>query len=211
MSGEPDDPRAFAAELAADLRAWLEWAELTGAIELPASPLPERPAAASQAAPPLVPAPRVAPNFARYRLAAGVGIALVGVLAYARFGTGQRPVAFGPVAGTENPAPRMGPSNDPSAAPAGRVARTPSALSLNGSDRYERGVNFSVADHSESPSGGRTSARIASVAEGRVLLTDFEPFPHAQVWHEDPTVDRSWWLRAWTRGAPTGWNDPAPR
>ena len=61
MSGEPDDPRAFAAELAADLRAWLEWAELTGAIELPLSPPPARPAIASQAAPPLVPAPRPAP------------------------------------------------------------------------------------------------------------------------------------------------------
>lgn len=47
-----DDPRAFAAELAADLRTWLEWAQLTGTIELPSTAPNEQPVAAS--------APRVA-------------------------------------------------------------------------------------------------------------------------------------------------------
>lgn len=69
MSGERDDPRAFAAELATDLRAWLEWAELTGAIELPASAsLPSAPALApaSQAGvPPPTPAPPLPPAYAR--------------------------------------------------------------------------------------------------------------------------------------------------
>jgi len=32
-----DDPRAFAGELAADLRAWLEWVTLTGGDEIPVS------------------------------------------------------------------------------------------------------------------------------------------------------------------------------
>ncbi len=46
-----DDPRAFAAELAADLRTWLEWAALTGAVEVPTSP---------QAPPQIVATPTIA-------------------------------------------------------------------------------------------------------------------------------------------------------
>jgi len=44
MTEPKDDPRAFAAELAADLRTWLEWAALTGAIETPTTPANELPA-----------------------------------------------------------------------------------------------------------------------------------------------------------------------
>lgn len=62
LADPPDDPRAFAASLAADLRAWIEWAALTGATEVP---LPER-ASIDVAPPPIdtrgdVAAPRVAP------------------------------------------------------------------------------------------------------------------------------------------------------
>lgn len=53
-----DDPRAFAAELAADLRTWLEWAALTGTIEMPSTPAAEL--AAAESPPPRVPAQRPA-------------------------------------------------------------------------------------------------------------------------------------------------------
>jgi len=58
MAPAQDDPRAFAAELAADLRSWVEWAQLTGAIEVPSTPLSALPAEAPP--PPRVPVQRPA-------------------------------------------------------------------------------------------------------------------------------------------------------
>lgn len=56
---QSDDPRAFAAELAADLRTWLEWAALTGAVEVPSSPpiVATAPIAEARPATPRAPAP----------------------------------------------------------------------------------------------------------------------------------------------------------
>lgn len=63
MSLPPDDdPRAFAAELAGDLRTWLEWAALTGAVEVPSSPPDELSHAASPPPPSARPHPARTPR-----------------------------------------------------------------------------------------------------------------------------------------------------
>jgi len=138
----------------------------------------------------------------RFALAAGLGIGLVGVAWFARTqerNTGlSAPLSRAPLSSRPE-APRQTETR-PS------VLRPP-VLALENAERYDRAIDFSVKSRVDSPSGGSTSMRVFAVADGRVLLTDFEPYPHAQAWRENSGAELSWWVRAWTRAEPA-WAGP---
>lgn len=141
----------------------------------------------------------------RVAWAAGLGLTLIGVAMFARSADrpGAAPIWGGPVASSDR-----GVAPPTSETPSGRAATTPRpvtqapVLSLNNSDRYDRDVDFNIKSRVDSPSGGPTTLRVFTAADGRVLLTDFEPYPHAQAWRENSGPQPSWWIRAWTRTEP---------
>ena len=145
----------------------------------------------------------------RGALAAGLAVALIGVGWFIR---GRVPVPSPAerqsVVASDNPRSTGAPA--PAGVPrSAKPVTTPPVLSMGSTDRYDRDIDLKVRSRVDSPSGGPSTMRVFSAADGRVLLTDFEPYPHATTWRDDSEAEKSWWIRAWTRPEPA-WAGAVP-
>jgi len=149
---------------------------------------------------------------ARLAWAAGLALAFAGVAIVARSsGTAKPDAGSGGSVALSEPPPDAARGTDAirrGATPPRPVSKTP-VLAFD-SNRYDRPLDLSVKSHVDSPSGGPTTMRVFPIADGRVLLTDFEPYPHATAWRGDFGAEPSWWVRAWTRSEPA-WAGTEPQ
>ncbi len=144
----------------------------------------------------------------RLAWAAALALALVGIAVLAR-SPGLRAPAGAPrgtVASIEPPSHGAEMARPAPATTARPVTKAP-VLAFD-SKRYDRDFSLSINGRVDSPSGGPTTMLVYPIADGRVLLTDFEPYPHASTWREDLSTEPSWWVKAWTRSEPAWAGEP---